>query len=132
MTTQLKELEQKSLPVEEAVGNAQTVFIPSADILESTEHFIVFADMPGVNESSLDITLEKNVLTIEGSVVPSTFPELRLAYSEFIPGNYRRVLHLSNDIDRENIQATVKNGVLKLMLPKSKTSQVKRITVIAE
>jgi HSP20 family protein len=108
------------------------VFIPPADIYETEDAIVVLADMPGVTDTSIDITLEKNVLTIQGFTPPQAEAGLRLLYSESPEGNYRRVFLLSEEVDRDGIQATVKNGVLKLILPKSIKAKARKITVKAE
>ncbi len=108
------------------------VFTPKADVFETQHTIVVLADMPGVNENTIDITLEKNVLTIHGFTSPQTEEGLRLVYCECPEGNYRRVFVLSEEVDRDGIQATVKNGVLKLILPKSVKAQARKITVTAE
>ena len=92
---------------------------------------VVVADMPGVEESSVDITLEKNVLTINGYVEPEDPENYALTYAEYKVGDYRRRFTLSNQIDQENIKATVKNGVLRLWLPKADVAKARKITVKA-
>lgn len=124
--------EQMTSPQSGEQTRSSRVFTPRADVFEAKESIVVLADMPGVNESSIDITLEKNVLTIHGFTEPAAEEGLRLIYCEFPEGNYRRVFLLSEEIDRDGIQATVKNGVLKLILPKSVHARARKITVKAE
>lgn len=108
------------------------VFVPLSDIYETKDRLFILADMPGVDEQSIDITLEKNVLTINGFTAQHAENELRLVHCECPEGNYRRVFMLSEEVDRDGIEATVKNGVLKLILPKSAKSMTRKITVKAE
>jgi HSP20 family molecular chaperone IbpA len=108
------------------------LYTPIADILESEDKLVVVADMPGVNHDAVDITLDQNVLTIYGHVEQSDFPGYKLTYAENGIGSYKRVFALSNEIDRDGIQASVKNGVLKLILPKSKRALPRKIAVQAE
>lgn len=108
------------------------VFVPLSDIYETKDRLFILADMPGVDEQSIDITLEKNVLTINGFTAQHAENELRLVHSECPEGNYRRVFMLSEEVDRDGIEATVKNGVLKLILPKSAKSMTRKITVKSE
>jgi HSP20 family protein len=93
-------------------------FVPRVDIYETDENVVVVADVPGVDEESMDITLEKNVLTINGYVEPVQPEGYSLAYAEYRVGDYERSFTLSNEIDQDNIEATLKNGVLTLHLPK--------------
>lgn len=107
------------------------VYTPSVDIIERKDDIVVMADMPGSDEKSVDITLEKNVLTIYGKVESEIPKNHRLYMSEYGVGDYHRVFNLTNEIDRDKIQATVKNGVLKLILPKAETVKTKKIEVKA-
>lgn len=108
------------------------VFQPRADVYETADTIVVLADMPGVDEHSIDITIEKNVLTIHGYTTSQAPEGLRLVYRECPDGDFRRVFLLSEEVDREGIKASVKNGVLKLVLPKSPIAKARKITVKAE
>ena len=104
-------------------------FVPRADIYENGDQIVIVADMPGVDEKDIDISLEKNILTINGNVQPS-YPEgFSLTYAEYGIGDYQRRFALSNEIDSEKIKATVKNGVLRLYLPKAGAAKTRKITV---
>lgn len=111
---------------------AVTVYMPHVDIIERKDDIVLTADMPGVDEKSIDITLEKNELTIYGKVDP-LIPEKHTLYiSEYGIGDFKRVFTLTEEVDREKIQATVKNGVLKIILPKAEAAKTKKIAVTAE
>ncbi len=134
MPTELMESKTQELSTNDAAEQAKerAVFVPRTDIYESQEHLLVLTDMPGVKLEDVDITLEHNILTIEGKVEEPKFKGYNLTYSEYATGDYKRVFTLSNEIDREGIQASIKNGVLKLSLPKSKRATAKKITVQAQ
>jgi len=103
-------------------------FLPLADIYETENEVVVLADMPGVGAQGVDITLERNVLTIRGraeNVVPEGH---ELAYGEYEIGDFTRSFTLSEQVDRDAIEASVNHGVLTLRLPKS-GPEVKRIAV---
>jgi len=87
--------------------------------------------MPGVDEKTVDIELEKNVLTITGRVENGQVKDAALMYSEYEIGDYERVFTLSDQIDRDKIVATVKNGVLRLELPKAEEVKPKKIAIKA-
>jgi len=110
---------------------SRRVFVPKADIYETESDFTLLVDMPGVDESSVDITLEKNELTINGDVEPERPEGYSLAYAEYGIGDFQRSFVLSNEIDREKIEASVKNGVLRLVLPKSPAAKSRKISVKA-
>ena len=111
---------------------AQKLYTPPTDICESREQLVLLADMPGVKQDGVDITLEQNILTVHGHVEQPEFLGYSLTYAEYGIGSYKRVFALSNEIDREGIQASVKNGVLKLVLPKSKRALPRKIAVQSE
>jgi HSP20 family molecular chaperone IbpA len=95
------------------------LYIPRVDIFETDEAIQLLADIPGADENSIDITLEKNVLSIEADVNAEKPQDYSLTYAEYGIGGFKRKFNLSNEIDQEKIVAEVKDGVLKLVLPKS-------------
>jgi HSP20 family molecular chaperone IbpA len=114
----------------ERIRNVKT-FVPRVDIYENKDSLFLVADMPGVDEKTVDIELEKNVLTITGRVENGRVKDGTLMYSEYEIGDYERVFTLSDEIDREKIVATVKNGVLRLELPKAEKVKPKKIAIKA-
>ena len=128
-TKELQTLEAEKQEVETVDGaertRARRAYVPRVDIYETDDAIILLTDMPGVDENSVDIMLEKNVLTINGYVHVDDPDNYSLSYAEYESGDYERSFNLSNEIDRENIEATVKNGVLRLHLPQSPTKIVR-------
>ncbi len=106
-------------------------FVPRADIYETEEQIVIVADVPGANENSIEVTLEKNLLTINAYVDPQLPQGYTLHLAEYEVGDYQRSFRLSDEIDREKIQATVKDGVLRLYLPKAGAALARRIAVKA-
>jgi HSP20 family molecular chaperone IbpA len=137
MTTESKELqtqdvEKQEISTDEAERTrARKAYVPRADIFETNDAVVVVADMPGVDQNSLDIMVEKNVLSLNGFVEPDHPDNYNLVYAEYGEGDYHRRFTLSNEVDQDNIQATVKNGVLRLVLPKIGPAQAKKISVKA-
>ncbi len=137
MATESKELQTQEVEKQEIQTDgaertrARKAYVPRADIYETNDEIIVLADMPGVDENSVDITLEKNVLSINGYVEPDQPTNYSLAYAEYEVGDYQRSFTLSDEIDRDNIQAAVKDGVLHLHLPKAGPAKARKITVKA-
>jgi HSP20 family molecular chaperone IbpA len=133
MTEKAKNLpikESESTDVVEKTRSAR-IYKPNVDIVERDGDIVLTADMPGVDEKSVDINLEKNILSIYGKVDLSTPDDVRLVYSEYGIGDYQRSFTLSGEIDKDKIKATLKNGVLKLILPKAEPLKAKKITVEA-
>jgi HSP20 family molecular chaperone IbpA len=102
---------------------------PRVDVYETKDSFVVVADVPGVGDGALDVTVEKDQLTIEGRVEPVRRDNHRLRLVESSAGGFLRTFALPDGIDRERIAATVKNGVLRLTLPKSEAARPRRIVV---
>ena len=99
------------------------VFLPPTDIRETNESIVLTADMPGVKVDGVNVTLENDVLTVRGTVAEEHRGDLGAAYAEYEVGNYQRSFALSDEIDRDKIDARMNNGVLTLTLPKTRPSQ---------
>jgi len=108
------------------------IFSPPVDILETPEEIIVRADLPGVDETSVECTLEAGILTIRGTARDDTPQELRLIDGEYVPGDFERVFELSEEINQEKIRASIRNGVLELRLPKGDQAKARKIEIKAE
>ena len=85
--------------------------------------------MPGVSPDALNIMLDQRVLTISGRSRSSAPEGYSLTHHEYRDGNYERALTLSEGIDRDKIEAELKEGVLRLKLPKSQPAPAKTINV---
>jgi HSP20 family protein len=126
-----KELQKRdSATAAEKIRNVKT-FVPRVDIYETKESIFLIADMPGVDEKTVEVELEKNILTITGWTEDSKLKDHSLLFSEYETGDYERSFTLSDEIDREKINATVKQGVLLLELPKAEKVKPKKIAIKA-
>ena len=112
----------------ETTTPARPVFTPRTQIHESEGSVVLVADMPGVDDQSVEVTLEDDVLTIVGRTHDAAPAGYRRIYAEFEQGDYRRSFVLSDRADAAGIQASVKNGVLRVEVPKVKPAQ-RRIQV---
>lgn len=92
-------------------------WVPVVDIYETPEEFVVKAELPEVTESSLNITLEGNILRISGErkfhCEGKSYYQVERAY-----GTFSRSFHLPSDADQDNIRAVLNDGILKIVLPK--------------
>ena len=129
--TQAMEIQhQESAPTEEMERTrARRCFVPKADIYETDHEIIVLADIPGANEKKVDITLEKNILSISATIEPVRTNGYELTYAEYEEGDFQRSFRLSDEIDRDRIEAAVRDGVLQLRLPKAQGAAARKITV---
>src|SRR4051812_47295907 len=108
-------LEKTNAQAPEAVQPSleKRVYLPATDIIETSNHWMLIADMPGVDERSLEVNIERDTLTIEGRVESTGVPKgYAPAYTEYGLGNFRRSFTLSREVDRDGIEASIKNGVL--------------------
>ena len=103
------------------------VFMPSTDIYETKDSIVVLAEMAGVSPEGVDISLERRVLTIRGRSTANEHAGYQRVYNEYSDGDYERVFTLSENIDRDRIEATLKDGVLQLVLPKAEAAKARRI-----
>jgi HSP20 family protein len=105
----------------------RAVFVPPSDIYETRDSIVILAEMPGVSPDAVDISLERRVLTIRGRGEANERAGYQRVYSEYADGDYERVFTLSENIDRDRIEATLKDGVLHLVLPKAETAKPRKI-----
>jgi HSP20 family molecular chaperone IbpA len=134
MANEKKEVQKKTAatPVEAERTRSRKVYVPRVDIYETKDAMVMIADMPGVDEGSVDITLEKNILTVSGSVEPETYKDYTMAYAEYDIGDYQRSFTISDEVNREKIEASVKQGVLRVILPKAEPVKAKKIAIKGE
>jgi HSP20 family protein len=119
-----KEIERK----EESTIPAR-IFVPVADIFETDTELTVALEMPGVTKNSVDVELDKGILTISGKIDFSKYENLRPLYTEYNIGNYSRSFQISSEIKQEAIKAELKDGVMTLVLPKTEKAKPRRIPV---
>jgi HSP20 family molecular chaperone IbpA len=102
---------------------------PLTDIYEGDGGLVIEADLPGASEKTLTIHLEHNVLTLRAMVEPAVAGEARLIQQEYPVGDFERAFILSDDLDRSRITAELKNGVLRIWLPRLERLQARIIAV---
>jgi len=135
MADNVKTMEVEKEEVTAAEGTERTrecaCFVPRADIYEVEDQIVIVADVPGVDENSVEITLEKNILTINAFIEPVEMEGFTPVFAEYEVGDFQRSFKLSNEIDSDKIKATIKDGVLRLYLPKAAAAQARKISVKA-
>ena len=104
-------------------------YIPAVDIFESATEVTVVAEMPGVKADGIDVTLEDGVLTIRGSKDISEISSGRVLHQEYESGNYQRRFTVAETIDQKKIKASVKDGMLRVVLPKAEPAKPRKIEV---
>ena len=104
-------------------------YVPNVEIRETDDAMWLWADMPGVSQDSVGISLESGVLSIQGQVQTDDYTDLTPAYTEYNVGNFKRSFTLATVIDTEHIEAKMRSGVLELRLPKAEEARPHRIPI---
>ena len=111
-------------------GGGGSRWIPPMDLVEDDEHFVVRADLPGVEEKDVSVELEDNVLTISGERKSDTEQRKEGYYRiERAYGAFSRSLTLPEGIDAEGIKASFANGVLEVRIPKPEERKPRKVAI---
>lgn len=116
--------------VDEDSTIATSAWTPAVDIVENDDHFLIEADVPGVEPKDIEVSMENGVLTLKGER-ESEIKEEKEGYSrvERSHGSFYRRFSLPETADSENITAKSSKGVLKITVGKKETAKPKKITV---
>ena len=129
VTQEVATREKREVAPAEERTEAGKFFSPYTDIHETERAVVVTMEVPGVNKDSIDIRLDKGVLTVKGTIDSTKYEQLRPIYSEYNVGNFVRTFAVSTKIDSAAISAKVADGVLAIELPKAAEAVAKRISV---
>ena len=138
MTSTLDRMLTLNRALDEAFTNSvngaesQRMWVPAIDLFEKKDAYVVRADLPGVERSSIEITFEKNILTISGqkpAMVEGRDEEIRVFAAERVSGGFSRSLRMPEHIDGEKISAEHKDGLLTVTIPKAELAQPRKIEV---
>jgi len=105
------------------------VFLPAVDIFETPETLVVVADMPGVAGDKVSLDLKDNHLVIQGTVSPPLGAGETIVEQEYFIGDYQRDFQLGSLIDQSRIEASMKDGVLRLVMHKVEKAKPRKIEV---
>ena len=124
--SQEKQVIQKEQSAPEKAAKLN-VLIPSVDIYENTEEYLLYVDIPGVNREDISIDLDNGQLTLTGNrYLEQTKGQLM---EEFGSAQYRRVFSVPQGIDLAKVDAELTDGVLRLHLPKSEAVKPRKIEI---
>ncbi len=113
----------------EAPGAEVAALIPPVDVIEDEAGITVTADLPGVAKENLAIRVDGDTLTIEAPVTLGEAQNMEPVYVEIRAAQYKRSFTLSRELDTAKIDAALKDGVLKLYVPKVEQAMPRRIEV---
>jgi HSP20 family protein len=102
---------------------------PPVDVMEDEHGIALYADMPGVASEDLNISVEDKVLRIEADAKLDTPADMKAVYAEFRTPRYVREFSLSSELDAQKIDATLRNGLLVLKIPKHEHARPRKISV---
>ena len=105
--------------------------IPNVDVVEDDAGIAIVADLPGVSKDKLSLRIEGETLQIEGEMASDAPEGMEAIYAEVRVPRYRRAFTLSRELDTGKIDASLRDGVLNLRIPKAEHAQPKRIEVKA-
>lgn len=106
-------------------------FTPAVDVVENNSEIVMSVDLPGVRPEDVEVSIERQLLRISGTA-GSALPEgYQRTSGEWGSRVYERTFRVSDDLDRDHIDAQVQDGVLTLRLPKSQRAQRQAIPVRA-
>ena len=111
-------------------GNGVRRWVPAMDLVETVDHFVLKADLPGLNEGDVSIEVQDNVLTVSGER-KAEHEDKREGYYrvERSFGSFRRTLTLPEGVDPEAVGATFDNGVLEVRIPKPEKPQPTKVEI---
>lgn len=129
-TTELSKRDPSAVTRSESGAAARRMTItPAVDIYEDTQGVTLWADLPGVARDKLDVRVHDSSLAIEAEAVVPTPANLRLQHAEVREPRFARTFTLSPDFDTSKIEASLKDGVLKLTIPRRDEARPRRIEV---
>ena len=99
------------------------------DAYQAGENFVVELDLPGVTPDSIDLTVERNVLTVHASRSRSQDEHTEMLMAERPHGTFSRQLFLGETLDADRIAATYRDGVLRLEIPVAERAKAKKVTI---
>ena len=114
------------------LGTTARPAVMPMDAWRDGDTFVIEFDLPAVSLDSVDLNVERNVLTVRAERLNPTSPEVELVASERPRGVFSRQVILGDTLDAENIRATYRDGVLRLNIPVAAKAKPRKITVEAE
>lgn len=118
---------EKNLQTGEETRSSEKYIKPAVNIVETEEGLILTADIPGASKESLDISVEKGILTISAAVTRDMPGQP--VYTEFELANYYRQFSIPETLDQQRARADFTNGILTLQIPKAEAAKPRRIEV---
>lgn len=131
MNTELQKTDNSRAPrqIDDGQGRDQPFVVPPVDVFETESGITLLADLPGVSRDRLGVRVDGDSLTLEATASTAQPEGMELVYGEAQYPSYRRQFTLSRELDTSRIEASLKDGVLKLAIPKMEEAKPRRIEV---
>ena len=113
-------------------GTARAPRFMPMDLYRSGDHYVLHADLPGIDPGSVDVDVENNTLTIKAERSERTEDGVQWISSERFAGRYLRQIALGDGIDTERISATYANGVLTVTLPVAERARPRKVSIAVD
>jgi HSP20 family protein len=110
-------------------GGGERRWIPAMDLVETTDHYVLRADLPGVREDDVTVQLEDNVLTIAGQRAAEHDPQQGYYRMERAFGAFSRSLTLPDGVDPDHVEARFDHGVLDVRIPKPEQKKPRQVQI---
>jgi HSP20 family protein len=104
-------------------------WVPATDIAETPKEYVISMEAPGIDMNKTEVTFTKGIFTVKGEKVKESRDDECCHCAERFSGSFERSFPISEKVDRDKIDATYKDGILKVVLPKTEESSVKKIAV---
>jgi HSP20 family protein len=116
---------------QQAFGTRARPAVMPMDAYREGDHFMVHFDLPGVDPSSIDLTVEKNVLTVSAERNWQANDNQQVLASERPQGTFSRQLFLGEGLDTERVEASYDNGVLTVTIPVAEQAKPRKVQISA-
>jgi len=110
-------------------SEAESGMRPPVDVFEDTDGLTLLADLPGVSKERLNVRVERDTLIVEGEVQIALSEQMQAVYADIRSTHYERRFALSDELETERIEASLKDGVLTVRIPKRAETKPRRIEV---
>lgn len=126
----IRQVFDRFLQHEDQSSVATSQWVPRVDIKEEEQRFVIFVDVPGVDPATIEVSMEKSILSIKGErSVANSEQNGRFTRVERAHGSFHRRFTLPDSADADNIVANGKHGVLEIVIPKKAETAPRRITI---
>lgn len=107
----------------------QPTLRPVVDVHENDDYIALYAELPGVSQDDLEITIDKDNLLLEAKGNIETPTDMKPVYAEFQTANFKRSFSLNDELDTEHVEAKLSHGILELKIPKKALTKLRKVEI---